>query len=136
MLHYECHVYMQSRHQRIYDACIIERHFQENSRQADLPSAEIKADTRAGPNPLPRSSVMLCHARETPLVSGSFTFSSIALLSGPAVLDSIPPVTANSRVKKIGVVSRLALVSHHIGRVAEATVMPVNKGIEALLTLL
>ena len=43
------------------------------------PQADTIRDTSRGPKPLPKSSSTVCSASATPLTSGSFTFSSVAL---------------------------------------------------------
>lgn len=101
-----------------------------------LPRLAIKPATKAGPKPFPRSSVMLCQASATPLVSGSFTFSSMALFSGPAVPLSMPVIIAGNRMKRNGWAVKSAFNSHHMGKAAEATLVPQNSGMDALLTVL
>ena len=65
---------------------------------ANVLRAEIRAATRANPEPLSRLKVICCQVRATPQVPGSFKVG-IALLSSSAVPDSTPPVSADSKLK-------------------------------------
>ena len=64
------------------------------------PQAETIRDTSSGPKPLPKSSSTVCSASATPLTSGSFTFSNVALHRATNA-DEPPPDRAEADSGKL-----------------------------------